>query len=104
MTCSADVPDGVVDVAAKRVAALIAIEERQEHLERKRGRREERIRFERAQDEVAELARNRMLFRQLQVLLHASRLVAGRHPSVYPGGLIEFLSRLCRLFERQNGG
>ena len=53
---AAHVADGVVDVAAERVAALVAIEQRRKDAERQRGGREEWIGFERTEDQVAPFA------------------------------------------------
>ncbi len=76
--------DGVVDVTAERVAAGVAIEQRRKDLERQRRRHEERAALQAREDHLAELARLRRVFRQLQVLLGARRLRAGRDAAVDP--------------------
>ncbi len=83
--------DGVVHVGAEGLAALIAIEKRRKHAQGQRGGDEERILPQRVQNHLAQLARRGRVLRQLHIVFHAGRLMAGGHPAVDPFGLIEKL-------------
>ena len=50
---SGDLSNGVVDVAAERVAAFVAVEERWKDPQRQRRRDEERIAPQRFEDQIA---------------------------------------------------
>ena len=76
--------DRVVDVAAERMPAGVLVEERRKDLERQRRRHEERVALQGAEDHLAELARLRRVFGQLQVLFGARRLRAGGDTAVDP--------------------
>ena len=84
MRRQARVAHGRVDVHAEVAAAFVSIEERRKHFQRQGRRGEERIARELAQDDVAQLARHRMLFRELQVVLHLRGLRTGGGPTVRP--------------------
>ena len=104
MPRAGDLPDGVVDVIAEGVPALIAIEQRRKDAQRQRCRHEQRIALQRRQDHVAELVRDGRTFGQLLVLLGARRLRAGGHFAVNPLGLVEQLTRARHLFGAQEIG
>ena len=84
-----DLADGVVDVVAERLAALVAIEQRREDAQRQRRGDEQRVALQRAEDQVAELARDRVALGQLQVVLGPRRLMAGGDLAVDPAGGVE---------------
>ncbi len=96
--------DGVVDVAAERVAAGVPVEERRKDLERKRGGHEERVALQGAQDHLAKLPRLRRVFRQLQILFGSRRLRAGSHPAVDPRRLREQVARVRHLVASEHVG
>ena len=79
----------VVHVAAERLTAGIAIEERREHVQRQRGGDEERILLQRLEDYLADFPRDRMPLRNLHVVLGLRRLVTGGDPAVNPVGGVE---------------
>ena len=62
------------------------------------------LRCSAGEDQVAELARGRMVLRQLQVVLDARGLVAGGHAAVHPVGRVEQRPRMADLRGRQDVG
>ena len=81
-----DLADRVVHVVAERLAAAIAVEQRRKHAQRQRRRDEQRVAAQRVEDDLAELARDRMILGQLQVVLGPRRLMPGRDAAVDPLG------------------
>ena len=82
----------VVDVEAEVAAGRVAVEQRREHLVRQGGGHEQRVLPQARQHRLADLARQRIVLGQLQVVLGLRRLVAGGDPAVLPVG---FLQRLA---------
>jgi hypothetical protein len=104
VTRARNLPDGVVDVIAERLPALIAIEERRKHAKRKRRRHEERIALQRRQDHVADCFSGRRPLCQLLVPLRARRLRAGGDFAVHPVSRVEQFARARYLFRAQEIG
>jgi hypothetical protein len=82
-------------VAAVVLIARVAIELRRHHFERQRRRGEQRVTLERAQDCFAELARHGARVRQLRIVFHGGREIAGAAAAVGPVGLLEIGAHAC---------
>src|SRR6185503_20074738 len=81
---SRDLPNRVVDVAAKGATACVSVEERRKDAERKRGGDEERMPLQRLGNGVAQFTRDGMIFRQLQIVLRARGLWSRGHAAIDP--------------------
>ena len=89
MTRARHLADGVVDMRAERLSALVAIEQRREHFRRQRRRNKQRILPQRAQDHFAQLLRRRAALRKLHVVFRAGGLMPGGYAAVHPLRLFE---------------
>jgi hypothetical protein len=91
-------------VTAERLPATVSVEQWREHPERQRGGHEQGVSFEGRQDQIAELAGNGVILRQLGIVFHTRRLMARRHAAVDPVGRLEQPTRMHHLLRRQNIG
>src|SRR6185312_4048722 len=91
-------------VHAEVTSAFIAVEERRKDLEWQRCGGEQRVARELAQHDFPELARHRVLLRELQVVFHLRRLRAGCRASVVPFGTGERRAEMRDLVRTQNVG
>ncbi len=73
-----------VDVQTEIAAALVAIEHRWKHLQRKGRGSEEGVTREGAQNDIAELLRHRVFFGELQIMFDLNGLVSGGRLAVAP--------------------
>ncbi len=89
---------------AERLPALIQVEQRRKYSERQGGGRKQRAVLQRGQNHVAQLASDRMIFRQLQVVLDLRRLASRRHAAIDPVGGIEQAARVRHLLGAENVG
>jgi hypothetical protein len=96
--------NGVVDVRAERLPALIAVEKRRKDLQRQRRRHKQRVVLQRREDQLAHLARRRMILRQLHVVFRPRRLAPGCDSSVNPIGLFQLLPAMRDLLGGQDVG
>src|SRR5215213_69678 len=95
-------PNRVIDVVTKRLPALVTIEQGRKNLERQRGRHKQRIPFEGNKNRVAKLFCVFVIFRQLQVVFSARRLMTSRGPTVNPIVRLEQLATCDHLLGSQN--
>jgi hypothetical protein len=89
-------------MVAERLTTFVAVEQRGEHLERERGRDEERVALKRGHDHLADLLGNRMIFGKLLVVLGFRRLVAGGDATVDPMSRGKKLARLRNLLRTED--
>src|SRR5215475_5448692 len=104
MACAGNLAQGVVDVHAERLSALVAIEQRRKHMERQCGGNEERTLTERRENHIAKLASRRTALGQLCVVLCTSGLMAGGDATIDPIGRVENLASLRNLRRAENVG
>jgi hypothetical protein len=84
------------------MASSVAIEQRRKDLERQRGRHEQGVALERAEHDLAKLARGGRVLRQLQVALGARRLAARGDAAVDPLGLFQQTTAVRDLIGRED--
>lgn len=89
LAAAMDVAHGVVDVEVERAPAGIAVEQRREDLERQGGGHEQGMVPQALQHGFADLPGQRVVLRQLQVVLGLGRLVAGGRLAVGPFRLLQ---------------
>src|SRR3546814_14801543 len=86
------------------LTALIQIEQRWEYLLRQSGRHEYIAGGQPLDNPLSKLPPQRVIFRQLPIILDLARLIARRYLAVYPIGLLPLLSYcLSRSEERRVG-
>src|SRR3546814_14859331 len=83
----------------ERFTAFIQIEQRGEYLLRQSGRHEYIAGGQPLDNPISKLPPQRVIFRQLPIILDLARLIARRYLAVYPIGLLQLLS-YCLSFLR----
>ena len=101
---AAVVADRVVDVEAERLAAGVAVEQRRVDPLRQRGGEEGWVLRQRVENERPEFARDRIVFRQLRIVLGLGRLMAGGDASIGPAGLLQARPAMGDLFGGEDLG
>src|SRR3546814_17252913 len=80
----------------ERFTAFIQIEQRGEYLLRQSGRHEYIAGGQPLDNPISKLPPQRVIFRQLPIILDLARLIARRYLAVYPIGLLQLLSYCLR--------
>src|SRR3546814_7489759 len=84
--CSLDGAYGVVDMETERFTAFIQIEQRGEYLLRQSGRHEYIAGGQPLDNPISKRPPQRVIFRQLPIILDLARFIALRYLAVYPIG------------------
>src|SRR5215467_1751568 len=86
---------------AERFPALVAVEKRWKDPERQRRRNEQRITFQRRDDDVAQFPRFGAGVHNLAVSLDGARLMAGGYSAIHPRGTFHYFVKMRQLFSVQ---
>ena len=104
VSCSRNLPNGVVNVGSKRVPSLVSIEQRWEYCFGECRRNNQRVSAKRVQHQIAYLFRRRMSFGNLQIVFCPSGLMPRRNPAVHPFRGVQKFSCMRQFVARQHIG